>query len=52
MDKQIAEMSGADADFRLLTDMEVDTVGGGFWGLPDWASTALLIGIAVALALA
>jgi hypothetical protein len=50
MNKHIADSNNAGAEFRPLTDIELDMVGGGFWGLPQWACTALLIAVAIGLA--
>jgi hypothetical protein len=50
MNKHGADLNQSAVEIRPLTDIELDAVGGGFWGLPQWACTALLIAVAIGLA--
>jgi hypothetical protein len=47
MNTSIAETKNEDSDFRILTDIELDEVAGGW---PSWRTTLLLIAIGIAFA--
>lgn len=47
MNAPIAETKTEDSDVRILTDIELDGVAGGW---PSWRTTLLLIAIGIAFA--